>query len=126
MAVKRHVVETRISDLSGEEGSDVQRMRFSYDGKSYSLDVTPGEQATFEGAIASYIEAAKNKSGNVNENGDDTETIRQWAKDHGHDVSDRGRLSASVKAAFYAAQADPGNFVETNDSESPKTSAKKK
>jgi hypothetical protein len=33
----------------------------------------------------------------------DTGAIREWAKKHGHKVSERGRLSATVLAAYDAA-----------------------
>ena len=33
----------------------------------------------------------------------DTAKIRAWAKDNGHEVSDRGRIHQSIKDAYYAA-----------------------
>ena len=38
---------------------------------------------------------------------DDPAAIRTWARENGHTVSDRGRLSAVVVAAYRAAQAEP-------------------
>lgn len=34
----------------------------------------------------------------------DLGAIRQWAKDNGHEVSDRGRIRADVVAAYEAAR----------------------
>ncbi|GMA89422.1 hypothetical protein GCM10025868_46720 [Angustibacter aerolatus] len=35
--------------------------------------------------------------------GTDTAAIRQWAKENGHEVSERGRISAAVMDAYAAA-----------------------
>ena len=58
MAVKRQVIETRISDLSGVESTDVTTVKFSWDGKAYKLDLTAGELAEFDGLMTRYVQAA--------------------------------------------------------------------
>ena len=36
---------------------------------------------------------------------EDLDAIRRWARDNGHDVADRGRISAKVKEAYAKAHA---------------------
>lgn len=42
----------------------------------------------------------------------DPKAVRQWAKDNGHQVGDRGRIRPEVFAAYEAAKADKGETVE--------------
>lgn len=42
----------------------------------------------------------------------DPKAVRQWAKDNGHQVGDRGRIRPEVFAAYEAAKADKGEVIE--------------
>ena len=119
MAVKRQVIETRISDLSGVESTDVTTVKFSWDGKAYKLDLTAGELAEFDGLMTRYVQAAVDAraTNGGTADGDDAKLIRAWGRDHGYEVEERGKLSASLKAAYYAAQSEPGNGQDTVDTD---------
>lgn len=129
MAKKVVRIETRISDLSGEESEHVYSVPFSLESRKGKLDLTPGEAATLEGILAPYFKAFEElkSEGNATGSDDDSETIRKWAKDHKYDVSERGRLSASVKADYYRAIAQPGNedFAAENVTQEPEKAPEK-
>lgn len=68
-------------------------------------------QAAFDAVVTTktgwFMEVARPKRGTRKASATDGKgaEIRQWAKDNGIEVSERGRLSAEVRAQFYAAQA---------------------
>lgn len=129
MAIKRVTIETRLSDLSGEETADVETVTFKVDGTTHKIDLTAQERKTFSESYAPYVAAAIAAKGSNGGNSADDEgpAIRQWAKDHGYNVSDMGKLSASVKSAYFAAQAQPGNgqtVVDGNAEAEDETPAK--
>lgn len=113
----QRVVTQLISDLSGDEmkPGEGRTIEFSVDGISYSIDLTDKEAAGFDKAIAMYLEHATKVGGrtrkastNSSSNGsgrtkDELQAIRAWARENGHDVSERGRIKADVVSAYHAA-----------------------
>lgn len=101
-----------VSDLSGDdiaEGNG-ETVDFSYRGVEYSIDLTGKEAAGFDKSIAMYIEHATRVGGRRRSSGSssrsnksDLDAIRTWARENGHKVSDRGRISQAVKDAYEAA-----------------------
>lgn len=82
----------------------------AYSGKEYSIDLIDENADTFHQAMAPYIEAAhrvtaKTKSARktTTKAPGNTKAIREWSRANGHDVSDRGRIPASVMDAYAAA-----------------------
>ena len=91
-------------DINGD--SDAQTIEFSYKGVSYVIDLAEKNEAKFDKAMASFVEAAtrvssaRKKSTGGKRN--DLQDVRSWAKDNGFSVSERGRLPADVLAAYDA------------------------
>lgn len=108
----QRVVTQYVSDLSGEElGGDGQTVTFGWEGRTYEVDLSPAEAQEFSTAIAPYLEAGRRVPGNgrkasgattatSQQDRDRTKAIRQWAKEHGHNVSIRGRLPAGIIQAY--------------------------
>ena len=108
--VARTVV-TFVDDLDGREVGDAGRtVGFSYDGVDYQIDLGPKNLGKLEKALGPFISAATKvggKRGRSNSRAtdlaSDTQAIRQWARESGYQISDRGRIPAVVIEAWNAA-----------------------
>ncbi len=101
-------------DLDGSPNAET--VTFSFDGRSFEIDLSKKSRATLEKALKPYIEAGRpvgsrsarsttsggrsrsRRSGSV-----DLGAVRAWAAENGITVSDRGRISASVLEQYQAA-----------------------
>ena len=105
----------RIDDLDGTE-NEVTTVHFGYEGQDFVVDLSAANVVEFESLLDVYIAAATPVS-NVQtavkarapqsrpaRNGEATR-IREWAQAQGMTVSERGRISASVVAAYQRAHA---------------------
>ena len=116
MAQKVNVV--LVDDLDGSEADET--VSFTLDGSSYEIDLNESNAAALRDALAPWVGAARRagraSSGPASRRssrgsrpaaaGSDRErvqAIRQWARTNGYNVSERGRLSADVLAAYEAA-----------------------
>ena len=111
MAQKTVVVMT--DDLTGGEAS--QTIHFSLDNNDYVIDLNDKNAAALRADLDKYIEAgrkhradagsAKPKRGAVRgpASGVDTAAVREWARENGHEVSERGRVSKKIIEAYVAA-----------------------
>jgi hypothetical protein len=117
----RQTVELLIDDLDGsrlEEGEG-DTITFGYQGAEYTIDLSQQHVDEFHDALAKYIGAAQKVSGRRSPSTttaprsnkstpkpDKTQlgAIRTWAREHGHTVSDRGRISQEVIDAYNAAK----------------------
>lgn len=99
-------------DLTGEqlEPGRGETVTFALDGQAYEIDLT-GEHATeLRHALRRYTDAARKtgatpgrRAGRNTQRRPDTAAIRAWAREHGHQVPDRGRIPSAVLAAYTAA-----------------------
>lgn len=100
-------------DLSGEqlEASRGETVSFALDGNNYEIDLS-GEHATeLRQALRRFTEAARKTGATTRRDAGrqtvqrrtDTAAIRTWAREHGHQVPDRGRIPNAVLAAYAAA-----------------------
>ena len=89
-----------LDDFDGTPAADT--IRFSFDGERYEIDLSADHIATFCAALAPFIEKAR-VIGKKKAAAATTEEIRIWARSQGMTVSDRGRISGEVKAAYEAA-----------------------
>lgn len=110
----KKIIEQYVSDLSGVDVPDSSgSLKFAFDGRSYEIDLTESERAQFEAAIKPYTAVARpaqarSKSGRAGATGSSTggvdpKLVRTWAREHGHQVPDRGRIPAPVVEAYHAA-----------------------
>ena len=107
-----------VDDLTGEAGARTRHLRF--DGVDYEIDLTDASFADLRSALKPYLRAARQVGGPVvagsrrgrpsgSSNGgrtgapSDAAAIRAWARSAGVPVTDRGRVSADVRAAWAAA-----------------------
>ena len=109
-----------IDDLDGSEASGT--FDFSLDGRQYQIDLSDENAAKLRDALAPFIDAARKAGGRGSGRGrgrsqrqpvatekparssrDETAAIRQWAREHGHQISERGRIPKSVMEAYRAA-----------------------
>ena len=114
MATVTRIVMT--DDLDGS-GGDVSTVLIALDKVGYEIDLSAANEARLRDKLARFIDAAtevRNKpagrrgrvpAGIANTRPDklQTQAIREWARANGHKVSDRGRIAATIQAAFRAA-----------------------
>ncbi|GAB2835273.1 Lsr2 family protein [Microbacterium insulae] len=113
----RRIVHQLVDDLDGTvlEIGEGETVLFSLDGVAYEIDLTAGNAAALRDALAPYVDAARSVSrgsaGASSGSGrkrrrtgqQDYSAVREWAKQNGHQVSERGRVPASVLEAYEAA-----------------------
>jgi hypothetical protein len=102
-----------VCDLHDDDTEGTETITFSLDGASYEIDVCDTHGAELRDAFATYVGSARRagrtaavRRGRPVKAGSDKErtvAIREWARKNGHKVSERGRLSAAVLAAYDAA-----------------------
>src|SRR5215207_6111849 len=86
------------------------------DGRQYQIDLSDENAAKLRDVLEPYIGAARKAGGRgrtarqtvvaekpARSNRDQTAAIREWARENGHQVSDRGRIPKSVIEAYQAA-----------------------
>lgn len=100
-----------IDDLDGSPADET--VTFGLDGTTYEIDLTDANAAALRDALAGYVGHARKvtsgrRSGGAGRkassgSGVDTKAVREWARNNGHEVSERGRVPASVVQAYEAA-----------------------
>ena len=114
----RRIVHQLVDDIDGTvlDAGEGETVLFSLDGIAYEIDLTEANAAALRDALQPYVAAGRSissrASGSQTTGGrarrrsgqQDLGVVRQWARDNGHQVSDRGRVPASVIEAFEAAQ----------------------
>jgi hypothetical protein len=105
-----------VDDLDGSEASGT--VDFSLEGRSYQIDLSDDNAAKLRDALAPYVDAARKAGGRsrgrtprqstvaekpARSNREETAALRQWARENGHQVSERGRIPKSVIEAYQAA-----------------------
>ncbi|MFN3340072.1 MAG: Lsr2 family protein [Dietzia sp.] len=102
-----------IDDIDGTElGEEANSLSFAFEGKEYSIDLSDENAEAFREVMAPYIDAGHRVTGGKSKPArkaaaksasGDTKAIREWARENGFDVSDRGRIPADVMEAYAAA-----------------------
>ena len=104
MAQKVQVV--LVDDIDG--GEAVETLSFSLDGVGYEIDLSAANAADLREAVAPWISAGRRVSGRRSASRgrgtSDAGKIREWARANGVEVSERGRVSASVREAYAASR----------------------
>jgi hypothetical protein len=116
MAQKVQVI--LVDDVDGGEASET--VSFSLDGVSYEIDVSESNASALRDALAPWVGharrvggrsggsssgggRAKSSGGSGRSRGNskfDLTDVRSWARENGFQVSDRGRVSGEVLAAY--------------------------
>jgi hypothetical protein len=109
------VLVEMLDDIDGTTAAHT--VPFSLDGVMYEIDLSDDNAAALRDELARYIAAGRRTGGRKVRvaTGQSTTTsttdrernqqIRAWANANGYEVSERGRLSSEVIAAFETAQA---------------------
>jgi hypothetical protein len=110
-----------VCDLHEDEVEGVETVAFGLDGSAYEIDACEQHAAELRDAFAPYVGSARRAgrpaagtgsrrgsrgTSRPAASGSDRErvqAIREWARSHGHKVSERGRLSSTVIEAYEAA-----------------------
>jgi hypothetical protein len=117
MAQKVQIIKT--DDLENSDVPADETITFALDGTTYEIDLSEQNAAELRDTFARYVGAARKVtrggSGRASGSGRSRPTgggrmdreqagaIREWARKNGHNVSDRGRIPASVVDAYEAA-----------------------
>ncbi len=110
-------IVTTVSKVDDIDGSaSAESVSFGLDGVVYEIDLGAKNAQKLRDALATYVAHARKVSGRrvrtaraarsrpaAASNRDQTTAIRAWARANGYEVSDRGRLPATVMEAFEAA-----------------------
>jgi hypothetical protein len=90
-----------IDDLDGSEAAGT--VRFALDGTEYEIDLSAAHSAELSNALEQYIRharrtgtarrAPRSRRGN---SAVDTAKVREWAREQGIEIKDRGRVPATV------------------------------
>ncbi|MGB0098935.1 MAG: Lsr2 family protein [Nocardioides sp.] len=108
MAQKVHIV--LVDDIDGSEATET--VSFGLDGTTYEIDLNDKNAAQLRDALAAYVGHGRKvgaaprrgrRSAAAAESGPSAKEIREWARANGHEVPDRGRVSAEVREAYAAA-----------------------
>ena len=106
-----------VDDIDG--GTAEETVTFSLDGVAYEIDLTADHAAELRDSFSRWVgHARKTSSGSrgggrqgrgaqqrrsSSSSSGDATAIREWARENGYEVSERGRISADVRAAYEAA-----------------------
>ena len=96
-------------DLDG--GAAAETVTFGLDGVSYEIDLSDKNAGKLRDEFASWIGHARRSGGrrttgrraaggSSSSSRRDLSAVRAWARANGHQVSDRGRVSAAVQEAY--------------------------
>jgi hypothetical protein len=130
--VAQKVMVQLVDDLDGIQSEDISTVSFGLDGVTYEIDLTEANATNLRNALAEYVSHARRTGGRLKrgtaskaDNGstasrERAQAIREWARRNGHEVSNRGRIPASLIEAFEAAQAEA---TKTTRKRRTKTSA---
>lgn len=107
----RQVITTFVDDLDGSESEGT--VSFAFDGKSYEIDLSAGNKERLEKVLEEFVVAARRVTGGksavraqpTKRDREHSTAVREWARANGYEVSDRGRVSKQIQAAYEAAQA---------------------
>ena len=119
-------ITVTIDDVTGDELEGGETVNFALDGVEYQIDLSEEHADELRKAFAPYVLKGRRTGGRYARAGGgsagrplrsadstssrasgrskrDTRAIREWARANNHEVSDRGRIPASVIQAYEAA-----------------------
>jgi hypothetical protein len=102
-------VEVRLID-DIDQGDADETVTFALDGVTYEIDLSDKNAKKLRDDFASWVGHArrsggarsttKRRSSGAGAKRGDLAAVREWARANGHQVSDRGRISAEVQDAY--------------------------
>jgi hypothetical protein len=107
----RQVAVTLVDDLDGQSEAH-ETVEFGYRGKSYEIDLSEDHANELDKLLGPYLEAARRTAQRRGTSGRDgraprrtsggksTAMVREWARAQGIEISDRGRIPATVQERY--------------------------
>lgn len=107
----RKTIQMLVDDIDGSEAT--QTVTFGLDGATYEIDLNDEHAAALRESMEEWVAKAHRVAGRANRrrgaaagrsstSSSENQKIRDWAREHGHEVSDRGRISAEIREAYAA------------------------
>jgi len=94
-----------VDDIDGGEAEGT--IRFGLDGTDYEIDLSVTHSEELHKALAPYVAHARKAGGTRrpargrrNATGADTRKVREWARDRGIEIKERGRIPANVAEQY--------------------------
>ncbi|MDQ3904846.1 MAG: Lsr2 family protein [Actinomycetota bacterium] len=107
------VIREFIDDIDGSEAE--RTFTFAVDGTHYDIDLSTQNIKEFHEAIARFVESARKVKASGPGRGtrqaspstsgsgrsrEQIQAVREWARQQGHSINNRGRIPASIQHAF--------------------------
>ena len=93
-----------IDDLSGETADET--VSFALDGVAYEIDLSEANASKLREELGSWVEKARRVGGRrsrgtapARSSSNDSARIREWARQAGYEVPDRGRIYGKIGIA---------------------------
>jgi hypothetical protein len=109
----RKVLVRLVDDLDGLPSEGVATVTFSLDGVTYQIDLNQANASKLRDGLADYITAARRIGGRMKRGSaaggrsagtaNDGPAIREWAREQGHELAERGRIPSHIVDAYHAA-----------------------
>jgi Lsr2 len=107
-----------IDDIDGTDAAGT--VMFALDGRAYEIDLSDDNAARLRDSLATFVASARRSGGAPRKartprataegestpargNREETAAIRAWARENGHEVSERGRIPKAVVQAYQSA-----------------------
>lgn len=100
-----------VDDVDGSEAAET--ITFALDGVTYEIDLNEEHAGALRAGLEEWVGNARRAGGRRTSGrrrragarpaAGETQRIREWAKEQGLQVSDRGRISGDIRAAYEAA-----------------------
>ena len=98
-----------IDDIDG--GAAEGTVRFAFDGTDYEIDLSSKHSEELRTALRKYVEHARKVGGTARRAprgrrpaaAIDSTKVREWAKENGYGIKDRGRVPAELVAKYQEA-----------------------
>ncbi|WP_068799335.1 histone-like nucleoid-structuring protein Lsr2 [Pseudonocardia sp. HH130630-07] len=102
-----------VDDITGDEADET--VAFGLDGRRFEIDLTAANAGRLREDLARFVAAARSAAGPGRSAGPSDRTgaaasgsadrehnraVREWAREHGYSLSERGRIPAEVLAAY--------------------------
>ncbi|WP_405182824.1 Lsr2 family protein [Nocardia sp. NBC_01377] len=108
----RKVVVTMVDDYDGRSSAH-ETLAFSLDGASYEIDLSVLNGSRLRDIFEKWTpharkvgrvpKAKSNSAASPNDDRVQSAAVRKWARENGHRVSDRGRISTEIVSAYITA-----------------------
>lgn len=107
-----------IDDLSGEVATET--VVFALDGVDYEIDLTEDNATKLRSELGAYAEKSRRVGGRAKRGAgkpaasNDAAKVREWARENGYDVPERGRIPGEIRDAYESGtpKADAGSKAD--------------